>query len=172
MKWSEVTRSCPTLCDPMDCSLPGSSLHGILQARVLEWVAISFSRGYSRPRDRTGVYHIPGRRFDLWATRKPQNSQHNAQVKNTTESTFFTLLVLGTTQTLASYRISRILLAWLSHLIQQSCKERLSPFYEWETEVQKVYVLRLAWSPKTHKSCRNLDPGLPGTNTKHSWNFL
>ena len=41
---SEVAQSCPTLCDPMDCSLPGSSLHGILQARVLEWVAISFSK--------------------------------------------------------------------------------------------------------------------------------
>ena len=40
---SEVAQSCPALCDPMDCSLPGSSLHGILQARVLEWVAISFS---------------------------------------------------------------------------------------------------------------------------------
>ena len=44
---SEVAQLCPTLCDPMDCSLPGSSLHGILQARVLEWVAISFSRGSS-----------------------------------------------------------------------------------------------------------------------------
>ena len=40
---SEVTQSCPTLCDPVDCSLPGSSVHGILQARELEWVAISFS---------------------------------------------------------------------------------------------------------------------------------
>ena len=48
---SEVTQSCLTLCDPMDCSLPGSSLHRILQARVLEWVAISFSRGSSQPRD-------------------------------------------------------------------------------------------------------------------------
>ena len=54
-----------TLCDPMDCSLPGSSLHGILQARVLEWVAISFSRGSSRPRDQTRVSCIPGRRFNL-----------------------------------------------------------------------------------------------------------
>ena len=44
---SEVAQSCPTLCDPMDSSLSGSSLHGILQARVLEWVAISFSRGSS-----------------------------------------------------------------------------------------------------------------------------
>ena len=40
---SEVTQSCPTLCDPMDCSPPGSSVHGIFQARVVEWVAISFS---------------------------------------------------------------------------------------------------------------------------------
>ena len=42
---SEVAQSCPTLCDPVDCSPPGSSVHGILQARILEWVAISFSRG-------------------------------------------------------------------------------------------------------------------------------
>ena len=67
---SEVAQSCPTLCDPMDCSLPGSSLHGILQTTVLEWVAISFSRGSSRPRDRTQVSWIPGRRFNLWATRE------------------------------------------------------------------------------------------------------
>ena len=46
------------LCDPMDCSPPGSSVHGILQARILEWVAISFSRGSSRPRDQTQVSHI------------------------------------------------------------------------------------------------------------------
>ena len=45
-----VVQSCPTLCDPMDCSLSGSSLHGILQARILEWVAIHFSRGSSQPR--------------------------------------------------------------------------------------------------------------------------
>ena len=47
--------ACPTLCDPMDCSLPGSSAHGVLQARILEWVAIPFSRGSSRPRDQTQV---------------------------------------------------------------------------------------------------------------------
>ena len=48
-------QSCPTLCDPMDYSLPGSSVRGILQARILEWVAISFTRGSSRPRDPTRV---------------------------------------------------------------------------------------------------------------------
>ena len=57
---SEVARSCTTLRDPTDCSLPGSSVHGIFQARVLEWVAISFSRGPFRPRDRTWVSSIAG----------------------------------------------------------------------------------------------------------------
>ena len=54
---SEVAQSCPTLCDPVDCSPPGSSVHGILQAKILEWVAISFSRGSSHPRDQTRVPH-------------------------------------------------------------------------------------------------------------------
>ena len=49
---AKLLQSCLTLCDPMDCSLTGSSVHGILQARILEWVAISSSRGSSRPRDR------------------------------------------------------------------------------------------------------------------------
>ena len=66
---SEVAQSCTTLCDPLDCNLSGSSVHGIFQARVLEWVAISFSRGSSQPRDQTQVSHIAGRRFTLWATR-------------------------------------------------------------------------------------------------------
>ena len=52
---ANLPQSCPTLSDPMDCSPPGSSVHGILQARTLAWVAISFSRGSSQPRDRTHV---------------------------------------------------------------------------------------------------------------------
>ena len=68
LKWSEVAQLCPTLCDPVDCSPPSSSIHGILQARILEWVAISFSRGSSQPRDWTQVSHIAGRRFNIWAT--------------------------------------------------------------------------------------------------------
>ena len=56
-EWS-ITQSCPTLCDPMDRSLPGTSIHGILQARMLEWVAISFSRGSSQPRDGIRVFCI------------------------------------------------------------------------------------------------------------------
>ena len=66
----EVTQSCPTLCDPMDCILPGSSVHGIFQARVLEWIAISFSRASSWPRNQIRVSRIAGRRFTVWATRE------------------------------------------------------------------------------------------------------
>ena len=74
-KESEVTQSCQTVWDPLDCSLPGSSVHGILQARILEWVAIPFSRGSSRPRDRTQVSCIAGRCSTLWATREARVPQ-------------------------------------------------------------------------------------------------
>ena len=58
-----------TLWDPMDCSLPSSSVHGILQARTLEWVAVPFSRGSSQPRNPTQVSRIAGEFFTIWATR-------------------------------------------------------------------------------------------------------
>ena len=63
-------QSCPTLCDLMDYNLPGSSVQGILQVRILEWVAIPFSRGSSQPRDQTQVSCIAGRFFTIWATRE------------------------------------------------------------------------------------------------------
>ena len=59
---------CLTLGDPMDCSPPGSSVHEFSQARILEWVAVPFSRGSSLPRDRTRVSHIAGRFFTVGAT--------------------------------------------------------------------------------------------------------
>ena len=64
---SEVPQSCPTLCDPMDYSPPGSSVHAILQARVLEWGASAFSRGSSRPRVWAGPSCTAGRRCTVWA---------------------------------------------------------------------------------------------------------
>ena len=67
-----VVQSCPTLCDPMDCIPPGSSVHGILQARILEWVAILFSKESFQPRDRTRVSYTAGRLFTIWATREAQ----------------------------------------------------------------------------------------------------
>ena len=65
-----VAQSCPTLCDPMDYSPPGSSVHGILQARILAWVAIPISSSSSQPRDQTLVSCVAGRFFTIWATRE------------------------------------------------------------------------------------------------------
>ena len=67
-----VALSCPTHCDPMDCSPPGSSVHGILQARILDWVAMPSSRASSQPRDQTKVSHIASRFFTICATREVQ----------------------------------------------------------------------------------------------------
>ena len=64
-KESEVAQLCPTLCDPMDCSRPGSSIHGIFLVRILEWVAVSFSKGSSLPRDQTQASHIAGKFFTI-----------------------------------------------------------------------------------------------------------
>ena len=67
-----VTQQCPTLCDPMDCSLPGSSAHGISQARMLQWVAITFSRGSSWPQGlNPGLLHCRQILYHLSHQRSP-----------------------------------------------------------------------------------------------------
>ena len=71
---AKVTQSCPTLCDPMECSLPGFSVHGILQARILEWVAVLFSSGSSQPRDWTQLSHTEGGFSTIWTTREIQQN--------------------------------------------------------------------------------------------------
>ena len=63
-----VVLSCPTLCDPMDCTLPGSSVHGIFQTRILEWVAISFSRGSSWPKVISSISCVGRWILYSWAT--------------------------------------------------------------------------------------------------------
>ena len=73
---SEVAQSYPTFCNPIDCSLPGSSVYGIFQAIVLEWIAIFFSRGSSQPRAQIQVSRIVERCFTIWATREVQDSKH------------------------------------------------------------------------------------------------
>ena len=65
-----LAQSCPTLCNQMNCSPPRSSVHGILQTRILEWVAIFFSRGSSQPRNWTQVSWFAGRVFTHWTTRE------------------------------------------------------------------------------------------------------
>ena len=78
MKWSEFAQSCPTLWDPMDCSLPGSSVHGIFQARVLEWVAISLLLSHKKEqnwvicRNVGGLWEHPTE----WIIQKEKNKYH------------------------------------------------------------------------------------------------
>ena len=76
-----IVQSCPTLCNPMDWSLPGSSVHRIFQARILKRVVIPFSRGSSQPRDQTRVSCIAGRFFTTWATRKNHQTNNKRPVK-------------------------------------------------------------------------------------------
>ena len=81
--------------NPMDCSLPGSSVHGILQAKILEWLAISFSRGSSRPRDRTQVSCIVGRHFTVWATKLNWIQKIKLLIKSTTVQLYSICLYFG-----------------------------------------------------------------------------
>ena len=84
-----IAQSCPTLCNPMDCSPPGSSVPGIFQARIRECIAISFSRGASRPRDRTRVSWIADRFFTIWATREALNNEVTPKLNGNTYCYYF-----------------------------------------------------------------------------------
>ena len=77
---ADVLCSVVFVCNRMDCSPPGSSVHGILQARILEWVAMSSSRGSSQPRDRAQVSHTAGRFFTVRATREEEWPTAEAKV--------------------------------------------------------------------------------------------
>ena len=77
-----VSHSVGSLCNPMGYSPPGSSVHGILQARILEWVAISFSRGSSQPREWTRVSCIAHRCFTIWATREAEHCLRPSLLQN------------------------------------------------------------------------------------------
>ena len=111
--WVIVAQSCLTLCNPMGCSLPGFSVHGIFQAIVLEWIAISFSRGSSRPRDRTWVSHITGRLFTIWATKEASGPITSWQIDGETMETVTDFIFLGfkiTADVECSHEIKRCLL--------------------------------------------------------------
>ena len=105
-----VTQSCLTLCDPMDCSPSGSSVHGILQARILEGIAISFSRVSSWPRDRTRISLTVDRRFTVWATRE-------VPVECITESNFLALWLL-----LINLKLRYLHIAWVKRAVLH-CKK-------------------------------------------------
>ena len=76
-KWKVlVTQSCLTICDPTDCNMPGSSVHRLLQARILEWIAVRFSRGFSWPRHQTRVSCIAGRLYLRSHKGSPEHQRH------------------------------------------------------------------------------------------------
>ena len=86
---AQPLQACLTLCGPKDCSLPGSSVRGILQTGVLEWASTPFPRGSSPPRDRTQVSCIAGAFFTSWTTREAPTSRVHAT--NTTHHSWFNL---------------------------------------------------------------------------------
>ena len=116
---SMIAQACPTLCDPMNCSPPGSSLHGILQARILQWVAISSSRGSSWPRSNPHVScgSCIGRQILYhWATWKPNTDGGEAHFSwNEPEGVLFALL----------NRTSKLL-----HILKCTCAV-LAPWEDW-----------------------------------------
>ena len=77
------------LCDPMDCNLPGSSVHGVFQARIPECVAVSFSRGFSRPRDWTQISWIADRFVTIWSTSEALNNEVTPKLNDNTYCHYF-----------------------------------------------------------------------------------
>ena len=118
---SEVAQSCPTLCDPMDCSLSGSSIHGIFQAIVLEWVAISFSRVSSRLRDRTWISLIIDRCFTIWATREGGTEPG--------PYTFYCILFLAQVWNVIGAHICHVFLKINSSILFPLLPLHISPFF-------------------------------------------
>ena len=131
---SEVAQSCQTLCDPKDGNLPGSEVHGIFQARILEWAAISFSRGSSQPRDRTRVSCIADRSFTIWATREAQ------------ECSNYRTIALGSH---TSKVMLKILQARLQQYLNHELPDGLAGFREsWRTRDQ---IANIHWVIKKSK---------------------
>ena len=95
-----VARSYPTLCEPMDCRPPGSSVHEVSQARVLEWVAVAFSRGSSWSRDQTQVSYLAGRFFTTESPGTPIIQESFPEGKNWTRDQKETLYIRGKTKSI------------------------------------------------------------------------
>ena len=112
-----VTQSCVTLCNPMDCSLPGSSVHGILQVRIVEWVTIPFSRGSSWPRDQTQVSYTAGRFFIIWATREGFCRKSRLESDGKSSVTYGTSLVAQWLRICLPMQGTQI---WRSHMLRSN----------------------------------------------------
>ena len=138
-----VTQSCPILCDPMDCSLLDSTVHGILQATMVKWVAIHFSRGSSQPRDQTWVLHCGQILYHLSHQAVNSNMKNifkklsrRSRMQNCTYC-IFTTIITNMDKSEKEYskrRISDVLVSW-SHLSVFSFDSTFSRF-----EVYQSYL--------------------------------
>ena len=116
---------------PMDCSLPGSSVHGIFQAKILEYIAILFSRGSSQPRDWTQVCWTEGRLFTSWATRVSSNMQGTSAVMEAE--------LLGRAQVEWICIINTYTDSWITCLVSFG-KEQSKIFSWWKHNLQKIWL--------------------------------
>ena len=137
----------------MDCSLLGYSIQGILQARILEWVPISFSRGSSRPRDRTQVSHIGGRRFNPWATREALASWKHCFLKHRA--------LFSTKQTNTPISRSRV---WGNTAKRRHRSPWVTWDHPWPKNVPKITNLHIIWQ-HCHQARRKF-------SNDFSWLFL
>ena len=156
-----VTRSCLTLCDPMDCSPPGSSVHGILQARILEWAAISFSRGSSRSRNWTWVSCIAGRLFTDWATRKTYNCS---------AVTLFRSMIKWSRKIILALWVWGSLVHWTKASVLNWCQGGRANS-QWMSTAWVVYLTKMSCCCSVAKSrltlCNPMDCSMPGSSGLH-----
>ena len=146
VKESEVAQSCPTLWDPMDCSPSGSAIHGILQARVLEWVAISFSRSSSQPMDWTRVSCIVGRCFTISATTEVQ-----PQAKFILIHCFILLRRVRLMKALLYiYTFNWWWLLWLFLIrdFQEKAVMKILVQNFWNSKFQRIFITAFSWKSR------------------------
>ena len=131
----------------MDGSLPGSSVHGIFQARVLEWVAISFSRGSSRHRDRTRVSSLVGRRFTVWATREVHSKRNSWNYPKNCK--------MGRSKFKGKKKLSPGLWNHFSSLLLSGCVGPLKASFDRKSSILQYHKNNKAFHP-TH--CKSITP--------------
>ena len=123
-----VVQSCSTLCDIMDCSPPGSSVHGILQARILEWVATPSTRGSSQPRNRTQVSHIAGSPGGLWnvCTILKIYNFHRVDLSLIMNTYFHNIIMLVFHHVIMSFQTNEMDPSWFLFLISHFLRREVS----------------------------------------------